>query len=272
MSRSVQEQQTSAAFSKQAPVFDQIDEENSLIVWMRRRVHREVMAWIRKDDHLLELNCGTGIDALYFAGQGIKVHATDNAAGMLDQLSRKVAEGDLQDKISVQRCSFNKLEDLGTRLRYNYVFSDFGGLNCTDRLDKVLTDIDRLLEPGGRFTLVIMPRICPWELLMVFRGYFRTAFRRFRKGGAPARVEGLPFQCYYYDPGFIIRQMGTGYRLCSLKALALTVPPPYVEHFMERHPRLFSWLERWEDKLCGRAPFNRWGDHYMITMEKRQAL
>jgi hypothetical protein len=58
------------------------------------------------------------------------------------------------------------------------------------------------------------------------------------------------------------------YKLCGLKALALTVPPPYIEHFIERHPRAFSFLEKWEDRLCAKAPFNRWGDHFMITMEK----
>jgi len=38
---------------------------------------------------------------------------------------------------------------------------------------------------------------------------------------------------------------------------------------MEKHPRLFRWLEGWEEWLCGKAPFNRWGDHFIITMEKR---
>jgi len=268
MSERLQEGEVAAAFSKQAPVFDQADEENGIIGWMRRRVHREVMSFIHKDDHLLELNCGTGMDALYFASQGIRVHATDNAPGMLEQLSRKIEDDSLQDRISIQQCSFNSLAQLGQR-QYDYVFSDFGGLNCTDSLGKVLSDIDELLKPGGKFTLVIMPPVCPWELLMVFRGYFRTAFRRFRKGGTRAKVEGLSFQCYYYDPRFIIRHMGAAYSLRSLKSLALTVPPPYIEHFTERYPRLFAKLERWENSLCAKAPFNRWGDHFMITMEKK---
>jgi SAM-dependent methyltransferase len=171
----------------------------------------------------------------------------------------------------VERCSFNNLEQLGETERFDYVFSDFGGLNCTDRLDKVLADIDTLLKPGGRFTLVIMPRVCPWEMAMLFKGYFKTAFRRFRKGGVLAKVEGVPFQCYYYDPSYIIDQLGATYTLCSLKGLAVTVPPPYIEHFIERHPRWFRLLERWENKLYSKAPFNRWCDHYMITMEKKQA-
>jgi ubiquinone/menaquinone biosynthesis C-methylase UbiE len=269
MMDTIQEQQASAAFSKQAPVFDRIDEENGILGWMRARIYREVMSFIHKDDFLLELNCGTGIDALHFAAQGIRVLATDNAPGMIAQLQHKIDVQGLQDRVSVQRCSFNQLEQLGAETRFDYVFSNFGGLNCTNDLDKVLRDVDALLKPGGRFTLVIMPKLCLWEIALVFRGYFRTAFRRLRKGGVTAKVEGMPFQCYYYDPRFIIRQMGGRYRLCSLKGLGITVPPPFMERFMERHPRLFRRLEAWENWLWSKAPFNRWGDHFMITMEKR---
>jgi len=228
MMDTLQEQQASAAFSRQAPVFDRIDRENSMLGWMRARVYGEVMRFIRKDDFLLELNCGTGIDALHFASQGIRVMATDNAPGMLAQLRHKVDAESLHHLVSVQRCSFNQLEQLGLEPRFDYVFSNFGGLNCTSDLDKVLRDMDALLKPGGRFTLVMMPKICPWEMALVLRGHFRTAFRRLRKGGVQAKVEGLPFQCYYYNPRFIIRQMGEGYRLCSLKALGIAVPPPYM--------------------------------------------
>lgn len=269
--KKLQEEQVNAAFSKQSPIFDQIDEQNQLILWIRNRVQQEVMQHIPPAAHLLELNCGTGIDALFFASQGIRVKATDNAPGMISELKRKVDQKGLQDQVSVQRCSFNELEQLGSDTQYDYVFSNFGGLNCTKRLDKVLHDIDRLLKPGGRCTLVIMPRICLWEMGMVFKGYFRTAFRRLRPGGTNAKVEGLPFQCYYYSPSYITKHLGSSFRLIALKGLSVTVPPPFIEHFCERHPGLFRRLEKLENKLWDKAPFNRWGDHFMITMEKRKS-
>lgn len=263
-----QEVDVDAAFSKQSPIFDEIDEQNNLLLWMRERVRNEVLTHIRKDGYMLELNCGTGLDALFFAGKGIRVKATDNAAGMLQQLQQKVTRYHLEDRVTVERCSFNSLEQLGNEPQFDYVFSNFGGLNCTDRLDKVLSDIDMLLKPGGSFTLVIMPKVCLWEMLMVFKGYFKTAFRRFRKGGTRARVEGVYFNCYYYSPQYLMAHLGAAYKLQSLKGLAVTVPPPYIEHFTERHPKLFKKLERWENKIWEKAPFNRWGDHFMITMQK----
>lgn len=264
----MQEENVNAAFSKQSPVFDSIDESNELILWIRDRVHREVLSYIPPQAHLLELNCGTGIDAFFFAQQGIRVMATDNAEGMLHELEKKVSAAQMQDRLTLQRCSFNELEQLGNDVQYDYIFSNFGGLNCTDQLGKVLKDIDRLLKPGGRFTLVIMPKICLWEMAMVFKGYFKTAFRRLKPGGTKAKVEGLYFHCYYYNPGFILNELKKSFRLLSLKGLSISVPPPFIEHFVVKYPRLFKKLEHLENKIWDKAPFNRWGDHFMITMEK----
>lgn len=263
-----QEENVNAAFSRQSPIFDQIDDENKLILWVRNRVHNEVLQNISAGAHMLELNCGTGIDALFFAQNGINVTATDNAEGMLQELNKKVINQKLEHKIKVQRCSFNELENLGNDIQYDYVFSNFGGLNCTNQLEKILADIDRLLKPGGKFTLVIMPKICLWELVMSLKGSFRFAFRRLKKDGVKAQVEGVIFDCFYYHPNFITKQLKESFNLISLKGLSITAPPPFVEQFIERFPRTFSILEKIENKICSYSPFNAAGDHYMITMEK----
>lgn len=265
----LQEENVSLAFSKQSAVFDQIDEENRIILWVRNRVRQEVLKHAGQQAHLLELNCGTGIDALFFVQNGMTVTATDNAPGMLQQLGQKIEQHSLHDQINAIRCSFNELEQLGTATQYDYIFSNFGGLNCTPELGKVLGDIDRLLKPGGRFTLVIMPRFCPWEVLLAAKGRFHFAFRRLKKGPSPAKLEGAVFNCYYYSPSFIAKTLGERFELLSLKSLSLTTPPPFVERFIERFPKTFALLEKWENRLCGKAPFNRWGDHFMITMEKK---
>ena len=266
---SVQEQEikVSDAFSRQSVVFDAIDEGNDILLWMRNRVRREVLSYIKPGSEMLELNCGTGIDSVFFAQQGFNVLATDNAPGMLQMLSQKIDKLDLSERLSFQRCSFNELEGLGGR-KFDYVFSNFGGLNCTDDLAKVLTDIDGLLNPGGYFTLVIMPPICPWELIMLFKGYFKTAFRRLSKKGTMAHVEGVYFKCYYYTPRYVMNAVKRNFTLRSLKGLSIVVPPPFIEHFAARHPSMFNRLERLENKIWDKAPFNRWNDHFMITMQK----
>lgn len=267
MADTAQEILVSEAFSKQSSSFDKIDEENDIIGWMRERVRKEVLSYLPAKADMLELNCGTGIDSVFFAQKGANVLATDNAQGMLNVLNAKIQNMGLQHTLKTQRCSFNMLEQIGNK-KFDYVFSNFGGLNCTENLAKVLRDTDTLLKPGGFFSFVIMPTVCPWEIAMLFRGYFKTAFRRFKTAGANAHLEGTHFKCYYYNPSFVTAQMGQSYKLVSLKGLSITVPPPFIEHFIHRHPKLFRLLEKCENALWDKRPFSSWSDHYIITMQK----
>ena len=263
------EQYVSDAFSRQSAEFDEIDKANSTIGWMRDRVRAEVLNYIQPGSRLLELNCGTGIDSLFFAQKGHNVLATDNADGMLQQLNDKIIQLGLQDKVVTKKCSFNNIENLGEG-KFDYVFSNFGGLNCTDKLYEVVYGIDKVLKPGGHFTLVIMPKICLWEILMLFRGYFKTAFRRFRKNGTKAHLEGVHFFCYYYSSGYVIKHAGSNYKLNSVKGLCITVPPPFIENFREKHGTAFRLLEKIENSIWSIRPFNLLCDHYVITMQKVQ--
>lgn len=261
------EQLVNRAFSAQSVKFDSIYEGNKITVWMRDRFRQEILKHVQPGSELLELNCGTGIDTMFFANKGYKVTATDNADGMIAMINEKIAQQQLQDKIVAKKCSFNNLQQLKGN-KFDYVYSNFGGLNCTDKLYEVIEGIDEVLKPGGYFTLVIMPRVCPWELLTIFKGHFKTAFRRFKKSGTPAHIEGTFFSCYYYNPSYVIKHAGDNYELCTLKGLAITVPPPFIEQFVENHPRMFRTLEKIENKISEKSPFNRWCDHYMITMKK----
>ncbi len=257
----------SEAFSAQSVVFDRMDKENKLTRHLRDIFREEVSSRLKPGSTILELNCGTGIDSLYFATQGYKVFSTDNAEGMLDQLRAKVQQQHLEDLVTVQRCSFSELDQLGER-KFDYIISNFGGLNCTDDLRQVLQQFPQYLKEGGKATLVIMPRVTPWELIMALKGNFKTAFRRFRKH-TPARVEGVYFSCYYYNPGYVMRAMRHHFRLLTLKGIYITVPPEFYQGFVERYPKLYKVLSAIDKKIGGWYPFNRWCDHYMITLEKK---
>lgn len=261
------EESVNTAFSRQSGIFDTIYENNSITTWMRNRVRKEVLSHISGGASILELNAGTGLDSVFFAKNGFNVLATDNADGMLNRLKEKIDLFQLQDNLTAKKCSFNNLERLEGK-QFDYIFSNFGGLNCTGNLAKVLKDMDTLLKPGGHFTLVIMPKVCPWDLLTAFKGYFKTAFRRFKKNGATAHLEGTYFKCYYYNPNYITKVLDKKFKMVSLKGLAIVVPPPYIEDFIEKHPSLFRLFEKIENQIWQKAPYNRWCDHFMITMQK----
>ena len=266
----VNEQNAANAFSGQAPIFDEIYGEDTIINYKRERVRRHVMRRAKPASSMLELNCGTGEDAIYFAGRGFKVHATDISAGMLYQLVQKVGSQQKNKRISYELCSYTNLAELKHKGPYDLVFSNFAGLNCTGELDKVLASLSALLNPGGLVTLVILPKFCLWEALLVFRGKFRTAFRRFfSSNGRKARVEGTNFKCWYYNPSYVIKRMRRDFELVGLEGLCTVVPPSYIEGFAEKHPKAYAFLRKWENRLKTKWPWRVIGDYYIISFRKR---
>jgi ubiquinone/menaquinone biosynthesis C-methylase UbiE len=266
----INEQVAASAFSQQALHFDQTYSGDSIILYKRQRVRDHVIGQLPLQGAILELNAGTGEDAVFFARQGYRVHATDIAAGMLNALQIKVEREGLKDRITTERCSFTALQDLRNHGPFDLVFSNFAGLNCTGELHKTLGSLSGLLKPGGRVILVLLPPFCLWESLLIFRGKFRTAFRRwFSRRGVSAHVDGHYFRCWYYPPSYIIRTLQDSFDLLSVEGLCTIVPPSYIEHFAEKHPKAFRILRDKEDRWKSKWPWKYIGDYYIISLKKK---
>jgi ubiquinone/menaquinone biosynthesis C-methylase UbiE len=265
------EQRVAAAFSKQAQGFDDYDAGNTITTYKRKRVREHVLRYLPAAGSILELNAGTGTDAVWFAEHGYRVHATDIAEGMQEKLREKVRTRGVGDRVTTELCSFTALDTLEERGPYDLIYSNFAGLNCTGELDRVLRSFSSLLKPGGQVSLVILPDFCLWETLMVFRGKFRTAFRRVFSGrrGTRSHVEGHYFRCWYYSPAYVIRNLGREYELLSVEGLCALVPPSYIEGFAERHPMAYRMLGVLENKWKGRWPWKYVGDYYIISLRRK---
>ncbi|WP_259068664.1 class I SAM-dependent methyltransferase [Mucilaginibacter sp. X4EP1] len=264
------EQLAEAAFSSQSVIFDEIYAGNTIVHYKRDRVRNHLLQYLKAGSFILELNSGTGEDALFFAQWGHRVHATDISAGMQQQLKRKMELNGVQANVSNELCSFTQLQHLVNKGPYDHIFSNFAGLNCTGELEKVLDSFHGLLKPNGKITLVILPKFSLWEFLLIFKGKFRTAFRRLlSSSGTKAHVEGTHFKCWYYNPSFVINRLKHQFRLLSVEGLCTIVPPSYIEGFAEKHPTAYSFLKNKENKLKSSWPWKYIGDYYIITMEKK---
>lgn len=264
------EQQAATAFNKQSAIFDDIYSTNTIIQYKRKRVRDHVEKLINPNSKILELNAGTGEDAVYFAKQGHHIHATDISEGMQKILSQKIISAGVKNNITTELCSFIQLENLQNKGPYDLIFSNFAGLNCTDELAKVLRSFSPLLKPGSIVTLVILPKFCLWETSLLLRGKFKTAFRRFfSKKGRKAHIEGEYFYCWYYNPAFVKKCLQDDFKILSLEGLCTIVPPSYIENFAEKHPSVYKFLKKWEDKLKGKWPWRSIGDYYIISLQKK---
>jgi ubiquinone/menaquinone biosynthesis C-methylase UbiE len=266
----INEEQAAIAFNNQSAIFDELYSGNTIIQYKRDRVRKHVMQFLKPGSNILELNAGTGEDAVFFAKQGHRIHATDISAGMQQKLIEKVTNNQLTDLVSNEICSYTELDHLKNKGPYDLIFSNFAGLNCTPDLEKVLNSIDHLLKPGGLVTLVILPGFCLWETLLIFKGKFKTATRRFFSAkGRKAHLNGVWFTCWYYSPQFIKRVLKNKYKLVELEGLCSIVPPSYIENFAEEHPKLYAYLTAKENKLKNRWPWKNMGDYYIITLRKQ---
>ena len=257
--------QVNEAFSKQALHFDGDDLQNPLLQEMRFQVYNHVSKFIRKPSHLLELNSGTGIDALYFVKQGHKVHATDLSDGMTEEIKKKINQFNLHDRLTVQQLSYHQLDRLKGQ-KFDFVFSNFGGLNCIEDLSKVTKNLPSILNPDGVVTWVIMPPVCLWEIFGVLKGN-PNAFRRFKRNGVVAHLEGKHFRVWYHSLMSIKKAFGPNFKLVRHEGLAALSPPPHVTQFPIKHPFLYKILKKIDAAIRSNFPFNRWADHVIVTFQ-----
>lgn len=261
---------TREAFNKQSPIFDKLYGNNPIIRYKRERVRNHVLHYIKPGNKILELNAGTGEDAVFFAQSGFYVHATDISEGMQEELSKKVQKYKLNERVTTELCSFTNLSELQNKGPYDLIFSNFAGLNCTDKLDEILQSFPELLKPGGIVILTLLPRFCIWEILLALKGNFKTAFRRFyNKNGASAHIEGLYFKCWYYNPGYILKALKTTFNLLKLEGLCAIVPPSYLETFPFKYPKIFAFLVKYENRNKSKWPWKFIGDYYIISLKAK---
>ena len=114
-----------------------------------------------------------------------------------------------------------------------------------------------------------MPPVCPWEMLTILKGNKR-AFRRLKRGGTMAHVEGEYFRVWYYSPGYVERAFGAGFERIHLEGLASLAPPPHAaEHFAKRIPRMYAALAHADEALSCLPVFRSCADHFLISVRKK---
>lgn len=259
------------AFTKQSEIYDEYEKSNTLLSWMRQQVYDAVLPHLKKGSKILELNSGTGTDAIFFAKLGFEVLCTDLSDGMIKKISEKIKNENLQNRIKVFQCSYTELDKLYNE-KFDFIFSNFGGLNCVSDLRLVTTHFPKLLNDGGKVCLVIMPPICPWEILQVLKGNFKFAFRRFDKSGADANVEGVSFKTYYFSANEIKSALGNEFRIIHKQGLGVFTPIPQMENFINKYRRLINLFQKFEKVFSKHFPFNLVGDHLILIAEYNSTI
>lgn len=218
---------------------------------------------------ILEINCGTGDDAIKMAMLGHKVTATDASAAMIKKAQEKISGSINPAAVEFVVCPFDQLANIFANEKFDLVFSNFGGLNCIDKeaLKQFGKDLSVLINPGGQIFVVLLNRCCLWEILHYStRGKFKTAFRRFKRS-VDFTVNGKTMPIWYYSPGQLKKIFSAFLKLTEKHPVGLFIPPSYLEkNFMTRTKRL-NRLDNYERKF-GYPFLSSFGDHYCAIFKK----
>jgi SAM-dependent methyltransferase len=258
-------------FSAMAAEYDALAESHPIVIWMRQRIRQLADGQLSPGASILEINAGSGLDAAYFASRGYRVHATEVAPGMLAALADKAADAELDGRLTYETLSFDRIAEAQGG-PYDLVFSNLGGLNCTDDLEAVAQGLPDVLKPGGSVVWVVMPPACPWEMAQALRGHVATARRRFSKGGTLANVGGEQVRTWYHTPAKVERALGPAFRVEALRSFCFFAPPSYFGGFVRRHPGVVGMLMRLDDVFGGVWPINRGGDFYALVARYESGL
>jgi SAM-dependent methyltransferase len=261
---------TQRAFDGVADSYDQSNEANALIRAMRARTMAAVIGAVPAGGHVLDLGCGPGRDATALGALGYRVTAIDWSPAMIGRTAQRVAAAGLEARVMVQHLGIQQLDRLTTG-PLDGAYSDLGPLNCVPDLGATAHALARHLRPGGVLVASVIGRVCPWELaLYAARRDWRRASIRFTRGLTAVPLEGGQVWTRYLTPSeFEAPFRAAGFVRVSLRALALAVPPPYLDAFAGRHPRLLSLLQRADDTIGGWPVCRQWGDHFLIVLRKR---
>lgn len=252
------------AYNRNADKYDEFIENNPNLMRMRQRVYKFVTARLPQGSRILDLACGTGTDAVWFAQHGYSVFGVDISNEMLERAKVKAKELNLQDRLSFEHLSYTDLKDANIG-PFDLTFSNFGGLNCVSDMKLVAGSVRPLLKPGTRVIWALMPPFCLWEAAMLLRGKFKLAARRF-SGKSTVFKEGLNYPVYYYTPRQVAEAWGEDFKLETIEALSVITPPATNKDFALKRPKLFDLLSKLDDALAPRFPFKYWGDFTIVSL------
>ena len=128
----------------------------------RRTVWNELARAFCRGDRILEIGCGTGVDACFLAERGVRVLACDSSSEMIAVAARRIQESGHQNLVQPVLLRAEDIATLPAGDLFDGAFSNFGALNCVADLRRLVCDLARRLPPGRLALLCWMGSCCLW--------------------------------------------------------------------------------------------------------------
>jgi SAM-dependent methyltransferase len=261
---------TQDAFDSVAADYDGPRGNNDLIQDMRSEMWRWLDKTFSPGTRLIDLGCGTGLDAIRMGRRGYEITATDWSTKMVDRTRDRAAGEQLTERVRAIAVGAHELRRLNGESSYDGAYSNLGPLNCVPRLADVSAECARLLRPGGALVFTVIGRVCPWEIAHYLRrGRWRRATVRFARGSIAVQMNHHTIWTRYYAPREFYAAFKPHFRLEHYRGLCVFAPPPYLGWVRDRHPRWHARLWQLDRRVSSWPVLRGIGDHFLMVMRKR---
>jgi len=261
---------TRDAFDSVAADYDGPRGNNDQIQELRSDMWRSLDATFPRSSRLIDLGCGTGLDAVRMAKLGHFVTAVDWSPLMVRRTVDRAEREQVSDRVRSIAMGAHELQRLDEAGQYDGAYSNLGPLNCVPDLVDVSRQCARLMKPGAALVFTVIGRYCPWEIAhYVRRRRWARATVRFARHVVPVSMNNHTIWTRYYGPREFYRAFEQNFTLEHHRGLCVFSPPPYLTWVREHHP---VWHERLRrlDRRVSHWPFVRgMGDHFLIVMKRR---
>jgi ubiquinone/menaquinone biosynthesis C-methylase UbiE len=274
-----QQSKVAAEFDAVAARYDGTWTNSTIGRLQRESVWRAIDGIFTPGGHILDLGCGTGVDAAHLARAGLRVHATDISGAMLKATRKRSERERITDRVTFELRGLEDLALLKERGPFDGAISNFGAINCVKDIPGVASSLANLIRPGGGLVICSMGRFCAWESLWyLLHAHPGKAFRRWG-GVALARASpevrndaqgvvgaGHAFEVFYPRVTEIASAFRKHFRLIRFRSIGVFVPPSCMESWAGAAPAFMRRLGRLDSMVGAWPGLRAIGDHRLLIL------
>jgi ubiquinone/menaquinone biosynthesis C-methylase UbiE len=259
-------------FDHIAPTFGSVLTKRAIGQLQRKLVwnHIEKITGQLEGLEMLEIDPGSGDDAIMFSEKGFNLIATDLSAEMFKVTKQNGHHFSMQHGVSSHYMDLDAMSETLFDKKFDLVFSNFGALNCIQpsSLKKFFDNLPSILNPKGRFIAVVMPKFCWWEAaFFLSKLKFKKIFHRWTDEEVLLQVEGAVTRNWFYHPSEVKKLAHQHFKTICTKPVGLALPPVHFEKFFIKKQRLLMRLNNIEKKLNRLSLYPGMADHFIIDLQ-----
>lgn len=245
------------AFDLIATSYDRLWTDSPVGRLQREAFWRHAGGYLKNARNVLDIGCGTGEDAARLTRAGIRVTAIDVSPQMVAVAQQRAVDARVLpiERLEVLNRSFENAS-------FDVAISNFGALNCVERLESIREPLARLVAPGGYAILCGLGRFCFWESAwFLLGGDLRKARRRW--GGEALTSSGV--KVFYHSVRKFRESLSPDFRLLKHTGIGICVPPSYVRCVSDGVLRRAARLDQTLEPL---RVFRTFADHTLLVFRR----